>query len=72
MLIDSLQFSRDRQSTRGTLPVAGFERLRVSLFAVAPVGDGGGGIRYEVTGGADARDRPLLRFPVPPESTSAV
>ena len=64
MLIDSLQFSRDRQSTRGTLPVAGFERLRVSLFAVAPVGDGGGGIRYEVTGGADARDRPLLRLKV--------
>jgi len=64
MLIDSLKFSRDRQSARGTLPVAGFDRLRDSLFAVAPGADGGGGIRYEVRGSADARDHPLLGLKV--------
>jgi uncharacterized protein len=71
MLIDSLQFSRDRQSACGTLPVARFERLHDSLFDAALGGDGSGdiryevsGVRYEVNGGADARDRPVLRVRV--------
>ena len=61
MLIDSLKFSGEKQSVRGALPVAGFDRLRDSLFAVA--GDGGD-ISYTLRGGADARDNPVLRLKV--------
>ena len=35
MLIDSLKFSREKQTTRGMLPVAELGRLRDSLFAAA-------------------------------------
>lgn len=63
MLIDSLKFSREKQTQRGALPVAGFDRLRDSLFA-APANGKDGDACYELSGGADARDRPVLRLTV--------
>jgi len=75
MLIDSLKFSREQQATRGRLPVEGMARLRNSLYseaAAVPRGDdagqgdlaGSGSLNYEVSGGTDSRDRPVLRLKV--------
>ena len=73
MLIDSLKFSREKQTTRGMLPVAGLGRLRDSLFAAAVhtpelgnvVSPGSSNtVSYVVTGGADALERPVLRLKV--------
>jgi uncharacterized protein len=61
MEIDSLKFAREQGSLRGTLPIAGFARLRDSLMS------GGGddmAVDYEVAGGADQRGRPLLRLKI--------
>lgn len=64
MLIDSLTFSRNKQDRRGTLAIAGFDRLRDSLFAVPRVGDANCNVSYEVTGGMDTQERPVLRLTV--------
>ncbi|MEQ1773057.1 MAG: YceD family protein [Burkholderiales bacterium] len=61
MLIDSPKFSREQQTERGTLPIAGFVRLRDSLFS-AP--DAGEVVAYHVAGGVDALARPVLRLTV--------
>ncbi len=63
MLVDSLKFAREKQVASGALPVAGFERLRDSLFDVPP-DSGAGKLFYEVKGGADARDNPVLQLRV--------
>lgn len=64
MLIDSLTFSQNKQHRRGELATAGFNRLRDSLFAVPGVGEANGNVSYEVSGGSDAHQRPLLRLTV--------
>jgi uncharacterized protein len=64
MLIDSLTFSRNKQDRRGALAIAGFDRLRESLFAVPRAGDANGDVSYEVSGGMDAQERPVLRLTV--------
>lgn len=53
-VIDSLEFARDGQTLRGSLPLAGLSRLKDSL-ADAP-----GAVEFEVRGGEDARRRPIL------------
>ena len=70
VLIDSLKFSRDKQSLRGSLPVSGFERLRDSLFSATLEAGSTASLDYEVSGGADApdvrdvRERPIIRLKV--------
>lgn len=77
MVIDSLKFSREKQTARGELSVAGLSRLQDSLFQVteqqAKPGDARGAVSvavsgkplsYEVIGGVDARERPVLRLKV--------
>lgn len=53
-VVDSLEFARTGQTLRGSLPLAGFNRLKDSL-ADAP-----GTVEFEVRGGQDARQRPIL------------
>lgn len=53
-VIDSLEFARGEQTLSASLPVSGLARLQDSLF------DAGGEVRFVVTGGHDARRRPLL------------
>lgn len=60
-LIDSLKFSREGQSVKGALPLAGFERLRESLAAAPAAGEC---ISYQVSGGSDMQARPVLRLKV--------
>lgn len=64
MLIDSLKFSRHKHDEHGTLPIAGFDRLRDSLFALPRDGDVNTNIIYEISGGVDARERPVLRLKI--------
>ena len=64
MLIDSPKFSRERQTARGKLPIAGFERLRDSLFALSRAGDEITEVTYCVSGGGDVLARPVLRLTV--------
>ena len=61
MLIDSQKFSREQHTAHGTLPIAAFARLRDNLIAQPGADDQ---VRYEVRGGVDARERPLLRLTV--------
>jgi uncharacterized protein len=53
-VIDSLEFARTGQTLTGELPVAGFARLKDSLY------DPAGEIRFELKGARDARLRPAL------------
>ena len=53
-VIDSLEFARTGQTLRGSLPLPGLSRLKDSLA------DAVGTIEFEVTGGQDARSRPIL------------
>lgn len=53
-VIDSLEFARARQHLGGKLPISSFPRLE------DVVAGQGGEIAYEVTGTADARNRPML------------
>ena len=77
MLIDSLKFCREKQTARGALPLAGLTRLHDCLFSVTerqggrrnalgavPVEVSGNPLNYEVCGGADVRERPVLRLKV--------
>jgi len=57
-LIDGLEFARTGQRLAGSIPVPALVRLRESLF------DETGEIRYEVKGGHDARQRPVLMLEV--------
>lgn len=60
-LIDSLTFSREGQSVEGALPLAGFERLRDSLYGAPAAGES---VKYRVSGGSDTQARPVLRLKV--------
>jgi uncharacterized protein len=53
-VIDSLEFARNGQTRRGSLPLPGLTRLRDSLV------DTLGAVEFEVKGGHDARRRPIL------------
>jgi uncharacterized protein len=57
-VIDSLEFARTGQTLHGSLPVSGLTRLQDSLF------DALGAVEFEVTGGQDARHRPILTLDV--------
>ena len=61
LLIDSLKFVREGKTLRGSLPVAGFERLRDNLWSTA---SDAGTVDYKVSGGADVRERPVLQLKV--------
>jgi uncharacterized protein len=60
-LIDSLTFSREGRSVEGALPLAEFERLQDRLFG-APAAEES--LSYQVSGGADAQARPVLRLKI--------
>ena len=64
MLIDSLKFSRERKTQSGILPVAGFDRLRDSLFLSAATQQNDSKASFEVQGGVDTRDNAVLRLQV--------
>jgi len=53
-VIDSLEFARTGQTLRGSLSLPGLTRLKESLA------DAVGTVEFEVTGGQDARGRPIL------------
>jgi uncharacterized protein len=57
-VIDSLEFARDRQHLRGTVPVVELARLSDSLF------DACGELGYELTGDCDDRQRPRVQLKV--------
>jgi uncharacterized protein len=57
-VIDSLEFARAGEILRGEAPVGELARLTDSLY------DAGGELKYEVTGGLDARQRPRLQLAV--------
>ena len=57
-VIDSLEFARASQYLRGEAPVGELARLTDSLY------DAGGELKYELTGGLDARQRPRLQLAV--------
>ena len=57
-VIDSLEFARAGQHLRGEAPVGELARLTDSLY------DAGGKLKYELTGGLDARQRPRLQLAV--------
>jgi uncharacterized protein len=57
-VIDSLEFARVGQTLRGKLPLPGMSRLKDSLA------DELGSVEFEVTGGQDARSRPILTVAV--------
>ena len=57
-VIDSLEFARTGQTLRGNLPLPDLARLRDSLADTA------GSVEFEVTGGEDARNRPILRIAI--------
>jgi uncharacterized protein len=57
-VIDSLEFARTGQTLRGNLPLPGLTRLKDSLA------DTVGAIEFEVTGGEDARSRPILKVAI--------
>ena len=57
-VIDSLEFARSGGQLRGEARVAQLERLADSLF------DSGGGLKYQLAGGCDARGRPRLQLTV--------
>ena len=66
-IIDSVPFANAKQTLRGALPVAGFERLRDSLWSAgesARQAANASHVDYEVGGGADAQARPVLRLKV--------
>lgn len=60
MRIDSLKFSRERQSARGSLPLARLERLQDTLFSRSAAE----AVTYEVSGGMDENGRPVLHLAV--------
>ncbi len=62
-VIDSVKLANAKQTLRGTLPVAGFDRLRDSLWSEGEVANAGQ-VDYEVGGDADARARPVLQLKV--------
>jgi len=53
-VIDSLEFARTGQTLRGSLSLPGLTRLKDSLANAV------GTVEFEVTGGQDARSRPIL------------
>ena len=53
-VIDSLEFARTGQTLRGSLSLPGLTRLKDNLA------DAVGTVEFEVTGGQDARSRPIL------------
>ena len=57
-VIDSLEFAVTGGQLHGAAPVAQFERLADSLF------DAMGELKYQLTGGCDARRRPRLQLTV--------
>jgi len=57
-VIDSLEFARTGQTLRGSLPLPGLARLKDSLV------DALGMVEFEVTGGHDARRRPILTLAI--------
>lgn len=57
-VIDSLEFARAGQTLGGNLQVRDLARLRDSLF------DTVGEVRYELRGGHDARQRPVLSLEI--------
>jgi uncharacterized protein len=57
-VIDSLEFAQTGQILRGSLPIPGLARLRESLA------DSVGEIAFVITGGRDARRRPILSVEV--------
>jgi len=57
-VIDSLEFARTGQVLRGSLLLPGLDRLKDSLA------DAVGTVEFEVTGGHDARHRPILKVAI--------
>jgi uncharacterized protein len=57
-VIDSLEFARTGQTLRGSLPLPGLTRLKDSLV------DTLGAVEFEMTGGHDARRRPILMLAI--------
>ena len=57
-VIDSLEFARTGQTLGGRLQIAQLPRLQDSLF------DADGEVQYEVRGGHDARQRPVLKIEI--------
>ncbi len=57
-VIDSLEFARSSQQLEGEVEVAQLLRVADSLF------DSAGGLKYKLTGGLDARQRPRLGLTV--------
>jgi uncharacterized protein len=57
-VIDSLEFAQAGRSLSGSLPVSAMARLQDSLL------DQSGEVRFEVIGGFDARQRPLLTLEI--------
>lgn len=57
-VIDSLEFARTGQTLRGSLSLPGLARLKDSLV------DALGTVEFEVTGGHDARRRPILTLAI--------
>jgi uncharacterized protein len=57
-VIDSLEFAQAGQSLSGSLPVSAMARLQDSLL------DRSGAVRFEVTGGIDVRQRPVLTLEI--------
>lgn len=57
-VIDSLEFARTGQALHGSLLLPGLARLKDSLA------DAVGTVEFEVTGGYDARHRPILKLAI--------
>jgi uncharacterized protein len=57
-VIDSLEFARTGQTLRGNLPLPTLVRLKDGLADVV------GTVEFELTGGEDARSRPILRVAI--------
>ena len=57
-VIDSLEFAQAGRSLSGSLPVSAMVRLQDSLL------DRSGEVRFEVIGGFDARQRPVLTLEI--------
>lgn len=57
-VVDSLEFARTGQQLSGSVPVAAMARLHDSLF------DQAGEVRFELRGGHDARQRPVLALEI--------
>jgi uncharacterized protein len=57
-VFDSLEFARSQQELQGTLDVAQLARVTDSLF------DSAGSLAYQLAGGYDSRQRPIIKLKV--------